>query len=244
MKTCIIYSRVSTFKDQDCQNQVIQLREYAEKQGWKILDIITDVCSGGTDANARPGLDKVFQLAHKKAFDVLLFWALDRLSREGSRKTIEYLTRLDDYGVAWHSFTEQYLSSMGIFSDCIISLLSTLARQEKIRIGERTRAGLARARQNGKRLGRPRMTGERATKAILLREQGMTFADIGKELGVSRIRAFQLVKDAANKPSPGSSPIPNKNLAQPPSLPTSNCCCASVILLPLSVGDSRFLTTS
>ena len=77
------------------------------------------------------------------------------------------------------------------------------------------------------------MTGERATKAILLREQGMTFADIGKELGVSRIRAFQLVKDAANKPSPGSSPIPNKNLAQPPSLPTSNCCVNAVLKLLL-----------
>jgi len=213
MKNCLIYARVST-QDQECQNQVDQLKDYAGKQGWTVLEVIEDICSGGKGVDERPGLDKVFQLAHKKAFDVLLFWDLSRLSREGSRKTIEYLTRLDDYGVAWHSFTEQYLSSMGVFSDCIISLLSTLARQEKIRIGERTRAGLARARLNGKRLGRPRMTGERATKAILLREQGMTFADIGKELGISRIRAFQLVKDAANKPSPGSSPIPSKNLAQ------------------------------
>lgn len=198
MKTCIIYARVST-QDQECQNQVAQLRDYAQKQGWKVLEAIVDVASGGKGVNERPGLDKVFQLAHKKQFDVLLFWALDRLSREGSRKTIEYLTRLDDYGVAWHSFTEQYLSSLGVFSDCIISLLSALAKQEKIRIGERTRAGLTRARQNGKRLGRPRTAGERGIKAILLRKQGLSFAEIGKQLGVSRVRAFQLVKQGNPK---------------------------------------------
>lgn len=195
MKNCIIYARCSTLL-QENQNQIDQLKDYAGKQGWKILDTITDVCSGGKDANERLGLDKIFKMAHQKKFDVLLFWALDRLSREGSRKTIEYLTRLDNYGVAWHSFTEQYLSSLGVFSDCIISLLSALAKQEKIRIGERTRAGLNRARQNGKRLGRPRTAGERVTKAILLREQGLSFADIGKEMGVSRVRIFQMIKEA------------------------------------------------
>lgn len=195
MKTCLIYARVST-RDQECQNQVAQLQEYAQKQGWKVLEAIVDVASGGKGVNERSGLDKVFQLGHKKAYDILLFWSLDRLSREGSRKTIQYLTQLDDYGVAWHSFTEQYLSSLGVFSDCIISLLSTLAKQEKIRIGERTKAGLSRARQNGKRLGRPRTTGERISNAILLREQGLSFADIGRELGVSRVRAFQMIKGA------------------------------------------------
>lgn len=204
MKTCIIYSRVST-GDQENENQIIQLKDYAGKQEWKILDTITDVCSGGKDANERPGLDKIFKLGHQKKFNVLLFWALDRLSREGSRKTIEYLTRLDNYGVAWHSFTEQYLSSLGVFSDCIISLLSALAKQEKIRIGERTRAGLNRARQNGKRLGRPRTAGERVTKAILLREQGLSFADIGKEMGVSRVRAFQMIKEAGKYSIPKTS---------------------------------------
>ena len=198
MKTCQIYARVST-RDQECQSQIDQLKDYAQKQGWKIAETIVDVASGGKGVNERPGLDKVFQLAHKKKFDVLLFWALDRLSREGSRKTIQYLTQLDDYGVAWHSFTEQYLSSLGVFSDCIISLLSALAKQEKIRIGERTRAGLTRARLNGKKLGRPRTVGERGIKAILLRKQGLSFADIGKEMGVSRVRAFQLVKQGIPK---------------------------------------------
>lgn len=195
MKTCIIYARVST-QDQECQNQITQLREYAGKQGWQVLEVITDICSGGKGVNERPGLDKVFKLAHQKKFDVLLFWALDRLSREGSRKTISYLTQLDEYGVAWHSFTEEYLSSLGVFSDCIISLLSALARQEKLRIGERTRAGLARARLNGKTLGRRRTAGDKSAKAVILRKQGLSFSSIGKELGISKVRAFHLVKDA------------------------------------------------
>lgn len=181
MKTCLIYSRIST-PNQENQNQIDQLKDYAGKQGWKILDIITDVCSGGKDANERPGLDKVFKLAHQKKFDVLLFFSLDRLSREGSRKTIQYLTQLDSCGIAWHSYTEEYLSSLGVFSDCIISLLSALAKQEKIRIGERTKAGLARARLNGKRLGRPRTTGDKAEKAVGLRNHGMSFGKISRQI--------------------------------------------------------------
>lgn len=196
MKTCIIYARVST-QDQECQNQITQLQDYAQKQGWEVLDAIVDICSGGKGINERPGLDRVFQLGHQKKYDILLFWALDRLSREGSRKTIEYLTRLDSCGVDWHSYTEPYLSSLGLFSDSIIALLSALARQEKIRIGERTRAALSRARQNGKILGRRRTAGDKSARAVMLRKQGLSFSAIGKELGISKVRAFHLVKDAA-----------------------------------------------
>jgi len=193
-KSCLIYARCST-RDQETENQLAQLRDYAKKQDWRVVDEIFDVASGGKSSKEREGLDKVFQLAHRKEFDVLLFWALDRFSREGSRKTIAYLTILDDYGVAWHSFTEQYLSSLGIFKDCIISLLSTLAKQEKIRISERTKAGLERTRRvNGTRLGRPKIAPEKLQKALRLRNEGLSYAQIAENLGVSRIRAFQLVK--------------------------------------------------
>jgi len=195
-KSCLIYARCST-RDQETENQLAQLRDYAKKQDWRVVDEIIDIASGGKSSKEREGLDRVFQLAHRKEFDVLLFWALDRFSREGSRKTIAYLTILDDYGVAWHSFTEQYLSSLGIFKDCIISLLSTLAKQEKIRISERTKAGLERTRRvNGTRLGRPKIAPERLQKALRLRNEGLSYAQIAEKLGVSRIRAFQLVKKA------------------------------------------------
>ena len=187
---CLIYTRIST--DHQTDNQVEQLTEYAKKQKWNIVEIISETASGGKSANERKGLKKVFDLAHKKQFDVLLFWSLDRFSREGSRKTLEYLTKLDNCNVKYHSFTEQYISSLGIFADCIISLLSTLANQEKIRISERTKAGLANVRKY-KQLGRPSKCS--AVEAIELRKTNLSYSAIGKQLGISKVRAFQLCKN-------------------------------------------------
>jgi putative DNA-invertase from lambdoid prophage Rac len=193
-KRVVIYGRVST-QDQDARNQIRQLKVYTAAQGWQVVYVITDVCSGSTAASDREGLTKVMTLAHQRRFDVLLFWSLDRFSREGSRKTIGYLTQLEGFGVGWHSFTEPYISTLGVFSDAIIALLSALAKQERLRIGERTRAGLARARANGKRLGRPRTAQDRIEEARKLRAEGLSYSKIGERLGVSRVRAYQLVND-------------------------------------------------
>jgi len=197
-KRAVIYLRVST-TDQDPENQLLELREYAGQEGWEVVEVITDKVSGSKSVDERPGLERVFELAHKKKLDVLLFWSLDRLSREGTRETLGYLTTLDTQGVGWHSYSEKYLSSMGEFKDVVISLLSTLAKQERIRIGERTKAGLERAKAQGKTLGRPK--GSRSKKvnpkvnaARKLREQGMSYGEIGKVLGTTRQYAHQLCK--------------------------------------------------
>ncbi len=191
---CLIYSRVST-QDQTTENQLTQLKEYALKQDWEIAYVKKDICSGGKAAEARQGLNEAFTLAHQKKYDVLLFWSLDRFSREGSRKTLEYLTKLDNYGVKWHSYTEQYISSLGIFADAIISILSCLAKQERIRISERTRAGLDRVRSKGIRLGRPKTPEEIIARAKSLREKGLSYSEIAKEMQISKARAYQLCKD-------------------------------------------------
>jgi len=190
---CVIYARCST-RDQETENQLAQLRRYADKQGWAVTEEIIDVRSGGKGVSERAGLEKVFALAHRHTFDVLIFWSLDRLSREGSRKTIAYLSELDDCKVDWHSYTEPYISSLGIFKDAIIALLATLAKQERIRISERVRAGLERVKREGKRLGRPRTAATRVSQAKELREQGLSFGAIGKAMGITRARAFQLCK--------------------------------------------------
>lgn len=191
MKT-VIYSRVSTDM-QENENQIMQLREYAEKQEWEILAVKTDVCSGSKDE--REGLKEVFDLARKRKFDVLLFFSLDRLSRNGAKQTLEYLTLLDSYGVKWHSYTEEYISSLGIFADAIISLMACLAKQERIRISEHTRAGLARVRAKGVKLGRPKADQERTRLALSLKTRGLSYAAIGRELGISKARAYQLCNE-------------------------------------------------
>ena len=188
---CVIYSRVST-EEQNTDNQIKELLEYAKRQEWSIVEIISDVCSGGKSASQREGLNKVFQMARQKKCDVVLFWSLDRFSREGSRQTLNYLTKLDNYKVKWHSYTEEYISSLGIFADAIISLMACLAQQERIRISERTKAGLARVKQHGKTLGRPKISEEISHKAQDLQSQGMSYGDIAKSLNISKAAAFKL----------------------------------------------------
>ena len=197
MKTrCLIYARCS-MRDQETQNQVAQLSAYAQRQDWEVVDKVVEVCSGGKPLDARSGLYSVFERARKRDFDLLLFWSLDRLSREGSRKTIQYLALLDDARVDWHSFTEPYISSLGVFKDAIIAILSALAKQERLRIGERTRAGLQRTvRVNGTRLGRPRLADTIVQKAVALRAQGKSYSEIGRSLGLTKARAFQIIQGA------------------------------------------------
>lgn len=192
MKKVCIYARVST-GDQEIENQVAQLKDYAHKQGWVVVYTLLDVGSGSKGRPERDGLNQVFALAHQRKFDLLLFWALDRFSREGSRQTIAYLSQLESLGVGFHSFSEPYLSTLGVFSDCIIALLSALAKQERIRIGERTKAGLQRAKASGKKLGRPQTADLREQEAKRFKSEGLSLREIGERMGVSRSRVHQLL---------------------------------------------------
>jgi DNA invertase Pin-like site-specific DNA recombinase len=152
---CVLYARVSTKdKGQDTENQCGQLRQYAGAMGWNIVSEFVDHESGSK--SDREQLQEMFKAASQRKFDVLLFWSLDRLSREGVLPTLQYLNRLTSYGIGWRSFTEQYLDSTGMFRDAVISILAVIAKQERNRISERTKAGLERARRQGKQLGRPK----------------------------------------------------------------------------------------
>lgn len=150
---CGIYSRVSTSK-QETENQLAQLRDFARLIGWPIVAEYVDHVTG--KHSDRPEFQRMFADASQRRFDVLLFWSLDRLSREGALETLQHLNRLTGYGVQWRSLTEQYLDSTGIFREAVVAILSIVAKQERVRISERTRAGLEVARRKGKTLGRPR----------------------------------------------------------------------------------------
>ena len=121
----------------------------------------------------------------QRKFDLLLFWALDRLSREGALKTLQHLDRLESYGVAYRSFTEPYFDSCGIFKEAVVSIVATLAKQERIRRSERTKAGLARVRASGKRLGPPRRLNGHTAAIASLRSQGIPGREIARRLSIS-----------------------------------------------------------
>lgn len=129
-----LYARVSKKNGarQDSENQLQQLREFCAKNGWKIVAEYVDQASARS--GDRPAFQRMFTAASRCQFDLLLFWSLDRLSREGVSGTLRYLETLTSYGVEWKSFTEQYLDSAGVFKDAVLAILATLAKQERIRI--------------------------------------------------------------------------------------------------------------
>jgi len=129
----------------------------------------------------------------KHRFDLLLFWSLDRLTREGTYKTLTYLRRLTDACVKFKSYTEQYIDSLGAFSDAIIGVLAAVAAQERIRMSERTKAGLARVRAQGTRLGRPAAKVD-VRKLRKLRARGETLRSIAQELRVSPALVCKILK--------------------------------------------------
>jgi DNA invertase Pin-like site-specific DNA recombinase len=186
-----IYARVSTDK-QETANQVVQLREFAAKQGWTIVHEYADTASGGKAD--RDGLKQMFNDASKRQFDLVLFWALDRLSREGVLETLRYLERLTSYGVGYRSFTEQFFDSCGIFKDAIIAVMATLAKQERIKRSERTKAGLAIARNRGKRLGRPRKA-LHSGQIQMMRSAGASYRKIAQALSLSHTAVMNACKE-------------------------------------------------
>jgi len=178
-----IYARVSTDK-QDTENQLVQLRDFASKQGWQIIGEYTDYESGSKGDRAE--FQRMFNDASRRKFDLVLFWALDRLSREGVYQTLQHLNRLESYGIGFRSFTEPYFDSCGVFKDAVIAIMATLAKQERIKRAERTRAGLARVRAAGRRLGRPiTLNGHHKTEVSRLAANGHSLRAIARQLGIS-----------------------------------------------------------
>ena len=149
----VLYVRVSTDK-QEADNQTLQLRNYCVKMGYDIVKEYVDVISG--KENSRPAFDRMFRDSKTRSFDMVIFWDLSRFSRSGTLFTLQKLKELDNIGIGWYSYQDAYLSSLGDFKDVVLSILSTLAKIEREKISERTKAGLERAILRGSKLGRPK----------------------------------------------------------------------------------------
>ena len=187
-----LYARVSTRdKGQDTENQLAQLRTFAASQNWTVADEYVDRATG--KHSDREQFQRLFEDASQRKFDVVLFWSLDRFSREGVLETLHHLQRLAQYGVGYRSFTEQYLDSCGIFKDAVLSILATIAKQERIRLSERVHAGLAKARKQGRIGGRPRLVLSHA-RVMQLDAEGATIREIAEEMGTSAASIHRILK--------------------------------------------------
>jgi DNA invertase Pin-like site-specific DNA recombinase len=177
-----IYSRVSTEK-QDAENQLVVLRAFASKQGWTVVREYEDVITGGS--HTRPAFDEMFAAAGLHEFELVLFWSLDRLSREGTEWTLRRLRELAECGVGYKSHEEQYLDTTNPLNEVFISFKAVMAVEEKKRISQRTKAGLAMARARGVVLGNRPVSVDTARLAEL-RAKGFSMRAIAAQLNVSK----------------------------------------------------------
>lgn len=145
---CAIYARVSTDdKGQDPENQLRQLRAWCASAGHEIVREYIDHESGRKGADKRRQFAGLFEDASRRKFELVLFWSLDRFSREGMVPTIMHLQRLSACGVNFHSYTEAHLATDNeLVRNILLATLASLAKVEAQKIGERTKAGMARAR--------------------------------------------------------------------------------------------------
>lgn len=184
MNRTALYLRVS--KDngsQDTANQEAQLRQFAESQGWQITAVYRDEVSGAKGKECRAQFSQMLTDASQRRFDVLLVWAVDRLSRQGPYACLDVVKTLTAYGVRFRSYQQAFLDTTNGFGEVLLALFGWLASEERKLISERTRAGLAQARRSGKLLGR-RRTPVDAAKVRELRSQGLSWSKIEAALGV------------------------------------------------------------
>jgi DNA invertase Pin-like site-specific DNA recombinase len=183
-----LYARVSTDdRGQDPENQLRQLRQWCASAGHQIAHEYIDHESGLKGTHGRKQFAALFEDAHKRRFDCVLFWSLDRFSREGMVPTILHLQRLASYGVGFHSFSEAHLATDNeLVRNILLALLASLAKVEAQKISERTRAGMARARAQGKRIGRPAISHSLREKIAERIAAGETPYAVAKALGIDR----------------------------------------------------------
>jgi DNA invertase Pin-like site-specific DNA recombinase len=178
-----IYARVSTKdKGQDVENQLAQLRRYAAAQQWEMIEYVDH--ESGKHAE-REQFKAMFAGASRREFGVVLVWALDRLTREGVYETFAHIRRLRDYGVQFESFTEAHFRTTGPAGDLMLAIAAWIAQQERIRISERTKAGIERARREGRIGGRRARVFDRV-KAQKLRDSGLSWREIGRKMNLAQ----------------------------------------------------------
>src|SRR5262245_45019684 len=158
MKRAVMYLRVSTV-DQTTANQERELRQVAERAGWEVVRVYKDHgISGSKGRDKRPAFDALHKAAARREFDVVMAWSVDRLGRS-LQDLISFLSEIHANGVDLF-LHQQGLNSTTPAGKALFQMMGVFAEFERSMIQERVRAGLARARSEGKRLGRPRIAAE------------------------------------------------------------------------------------
>ena len=195
MKRIAIYARVST-NGQTVTNQLRELRQVAKRQGWKVVAEFMDRGVSGAKGRAqRPQFDKLCQAATRREIDLIMSWSVDRLGRS-LQHLVTFLGEIHAKGV------DLYLHQQGVDTStpagkALFQMCGVFAEFERSMIQERVKAGLARARAQGKKLGRPRVPASVERKVRVAGTKGMGMKAIARKLGVGTGTVQRIVKEAA-----------------------------------------------
>jgi len=185
-----LYARVST-TDQSTDSQLLDLRRYVSERGWNSFKEYVDEGISGTK-DSRPALNELMNDAKKRRFDVVLVWRFDRFARS-TKHLILALEEFKNLGVDFVSYQENIDTSSPLGS-AIFTIISAVAQLERDIIAERVKAGLRRARENGKSLGRPRSVTD-PDEIQKLRSQGLSLRAIAQETGISKTTVADILKN-------------------------------------------------
>jgi DNA invertase Pin-like site-specific DNA recombinase len=187
-----IYARVSTNNGQNPEMQLAELREYCARRGWEIAGEYVDAGVSGA-RERRPDLDRMLVACKRRQVDAVVVYRYDRFARS-LRQLVNALCEFNELGVQFISLYEGVDTSTAN-GRLVFGIFASIAEFERDLIRERVRSGVALARAQGKRIGRPRVAVDTA-KVVELREQGRSWADIAREMGVG----LGTVHRAAQKP--------------------------------------------
>ncbi len=193
-----VYVRVSTH-DQEVENQLGELRKYVEARGWEAREYVDEGVSGAVEQ--RPALDKLLRDAKRRRFDVLVCWRLDRLGRS-LKHLITLLDDLQVLGVAFVSLAEG-IDATTPAGKLQMHILGAISEFERARCAERVRAGLARVRREGRRLGRPSV---QVSREAVDSVRGLPVREAARRLGVSRSTAHRVLGQRPALPSASQKP--------------------------------------
>lgn len=182
MKRAAIYARVST-NGQSTDNQLNELREVASRHGWKIVaEYLDQGISGAKGREKRPELDGLLKAANRRDFDIIMAWSVDRLGRS-LQHLVGFLDDIHAKGVDLY-LHQQNIDTSTPSGKAMFQMAGVFAEFERSMIQERVRAGLKRARAQGKVLGRPKASSRVENRIRQKRAEGKGILKIAKELGV------------------------------------------------------------
>jgi DNA invertase Pin-like site-specific DNA recombinase len=190
MKRAAVYVRVSTV-DQHPETQLHDLRQFAVQRGFQIVQEYTDHGFSGTKAR-RPALDQLMEDARRRKFDVLMVWSIDRLARS-TKHLLQTLDELNGLGIQFLSQREA-IDTEGPLGRAIVVIVSAMAELERCVIIERVRAGMRRAKLEGRRIGRAPLNVNRV--ALLRdRERGLSLNQLAKAHGISKASVCRVLRE-------------------------------------------------